>query len=194
MIHCWGLAVAFLVVGALYYPPLAVVGKMGPFEGAVTLDGLEHVNKSSKAEYGAIQELRRLAGRDSAVLEAVGDEIVLGVDLNGDGDTNDILDYSSFSRISASTGIPTVLGWIGHENQWRAGSNLYAGRAFDVMTIYMTKDVEEAKALLYKYRVDLVYIGPRERMAYGLDGLDKFSEFMDKVFDTDGVSIYKLKP
>ena len=94
----------------------------------------------------------------------------------------------------SSTGIPTVLGWPGHELQWRGSSEPFEGREQDVATIYQTKDVEEAKTLLAWYRVDYVYVGPRERESYGEDGLGKFSSFMDTVFQQDAVTVYRLPP
>ena len=48
--------------------------------------------------------------------------------------------------------------------------------------------------LMKKYGVDLVYIGHRERMVYGQAGMSKFSEFMDKIFDSGGVSLYRVRP
>ena len=58
--------------------------------------------------------------------------------------------------------------------------------------IYQSKSVEEAKNLLAKYDVEYVYVGPRERQKYGLEGLSKFSAFMDEVFSAEGVVIYRL--
>ena len=53
--------------------------------------------------------------------------------------------------------------------------------------------MKEAKALLNMYAVDYVYIGAREKEAYGIEGLGKFPEFMDLIFTTDGVDIYKIR-
>ena len=57
----------------------------------------------------------------------------------------------------------------------------------------MTTDGVLAKNLLAKYDVDYVYVGPREREKYGLEGLDKFESFMEPVFNRDDVTIYRLK-
>ena len=165
-----------LVVGSAYYPLAAATTKGELFHGGRTLNGLDYVRQADSAEYKAIQVIRKTAGRDSAVLEAVGD------------------DYSAFGRISASTGVPTVLGWAGHESQWRGSSEPYEGRDLDVATIYETEDVEEAKNLLAKYRVDYVYVGPRERGKYGSAGIAKFSTFMETLFSEGGVTVYRMRP
>ena len=52
--------------------------------------------------------------------------------------------------------------------------------------------MDQAKNLLAKYRVDYVYVGNREREQYGEEGLGKFSEFMDTVFDDGGITIYRM--
>ena len=48
--------------------------------------------------------------------------------------------------------------------------------------------------LMGKYGVDLVYIGHRERKVYGQTGLSKFSEFMDKIFESGDVLLYRVRP
>ena len=174
--HLWAGVVVVLLIGATYYPPAAAASKGDLFHEGATLDGLAFINRSRGAEYRAIQFIRETAGPDSAVLEAVGGG------------------YSAFGRISASTGVPTVLGWPGHEVQWRGSSGPLEGRQEDVATIYQTQDVEEAKSLLARYRVDYVYVGPREEEQYGSEGLGKFPSFMDAPFSEDGVTVYRMPP
>ena len=172
----WAALFIVLLTGAAYYPLAAAATKGNLPHDRATLDGLAHLNRFNEvAEYRAIDFIRRDAGRDSAVLEAVGN------------------DYTSFGRVSSSTGVPTVLGWAGHEVQWRGSHLPMEGRQEDVATIYQTPDVEEAKNLLEKYRVDYVYVGRRERAKYGEEGLAKFSEYMEKVFEADGVVVWRMK-
>ena len=170
----WGVAFVLLLMGSSYYPPAAAASKANLFAGDRTLDGLAHLDPFG-SEYRAIMFLRREAGPNSAVLEAVGGG------------------YSSFGRISGSTGVPTVLGWPGHELQWRGSNAPLDGRETDVRRIYQTLDEDEAQNLLDKYAVDYVYVGNREREAYGPEGLAKFSNFMDRVFAETGVEIYRSR-
>ena len=170
----WAGAFAVLLVGALYYPPAAAASKGDPFSGDATLDGLAFVADRNPAEYRAIKHLRRAAGRNSAVLEAVGEWFDAGL-------------------ISRSTGVPTVLNWPGHQIQWRGSSGKLDGRAEDVAQIYQTQDIQLARNLLDKYDVDYVYVGPRERQKYGSAGMDKFPSFMDTEFSEGDVSIYRLR-
>ena len=168
----WAAAFCALLIASLYYPAAAIASKPDPSAGPRGLDGLAHL--ASADERGAIEFLRDSAGPESAVLEAVGGS------------------YTEFGRISAATGVPTVLGWPGHEVQWRGSAGPLAGREDDVRTIYQSPDALVAENLLGRYGVDYVYVGPRERRAYGTDGLGKFEEFMDRVYSTETVVIYRM--
>jgi uncharacterized membrane protein len=176
--HAWTAATAVLLLASLYYPVGAVLDRTGLLEQGHsfsdnTLDGLDFLNSNSRGEYVAIQWLRDQApwGR---IVEAVGD------------------DYSEYGRISASTGLPTVLGWKGHELQWRGGTRLLDGREEDIATIYRSEDGEEVGRLLERYEVRYVYLGRRERASYGGRHLADFDGILRTVFQQDGVIIYEL--
>ncbi len=177
MTAVWSVAFVALLLGSAYYSLSAVVGK-GAFDQAPTLDGLAFIGEDS-AEYRAIERIRDDAGSESAVLEAFDSASYYG---NG-----------PFGRVSASTGVPTVLGWAGHESQWRGSDAPYAGRPEDIETIYKTQEVELAKNLLAKYNVDYVYVGPLERRKYGDEGLEKFGTFMELFFSEGGITVYRWK-
>jgi YYY domain-containing protein len=169
----WAGVFVALALVAGYYPVAAAATKGEPFRGEATLDGLSYLKRFAPNEYRAIEFLRQNAGRDSTILEAVGN------------------DYTPHGRISSSTGIPTVMGWAGHESQWRGSLDRFASREGDVRTIYSTDSLEEARELLAAYGVEYVYVGAREREKYGSDGIAKFSSFMETVFSEGGVTIYR---
>ena len=52
----------------------------------------------------------------------------------------------------------------------------------DVQDIYQTEDLNKARKLLSKYNVSYVIVGPRERAAYGVSGMEKFGKLGDRVF------------
>jgi YYY domain-containing protein len=171
----WAGAFCVALVIALYYPAAALGSKPDLANGPVGLDGLAHLASGNTDELEAIQFLRADADNGSGMVEAVGGS------------------YTEFGRVSSATGIPTVLGWPGHELQWRGTSEAFDGREDDVKLIYQSPDPEVAKNLLGQYDVDYVYVGPRERRTYGTEGMDKFDEFMDKVFLNSTVAIYRLR-
>ena len=168
--RAWTAALVVLLACSAYYPLAAAATKGDPQGREPTLDGLAHLPADERA---AIEFIRTDAGRDSAVLEAFGN------------------DYSPHGRVSSSTGVPTVLGWAGHEIQWRGSHEPLSGRSEDIQTIYTTEDAGEARRLLDKYGVDYVYFGERERQAYGEAGQPKFGEFMDPVFRQGTVTVYR---
>ncbi len=167
----WAVAFVVLLACSAYYAPAAAATEANTRGLDPTLDGLAHLPRDERA---AIEFIRTDAGRDSAVLEAFGN------------------DYSPHGRVSSSTGVPTVLGWAGHETQWRGSHEPLSGRSEDIKTIYTTEDAEVARGLLDKYGVDYVYVGDRERQAYGEAGLAKFGEFMDPAFQQGSVTVYRL--
>ncbi len=178
-----GLMVGLLIIASAYYPVAAVLDRTGLLREDYslhnnTLDGLaflksEHGRARDPGEYDAIRWLRDEAppGR---IVEAVGD------------------DYSDYGRISASTGRPTILGWKGHELQWRGGSKLLAGREAAVALIYESEDPEEVRRLLQTYGIRYVYLGLRERRDYGGHHLGNFPDLLRTVFESDSVLIYEV--
>ena len=165
---------AVLVVVAVYYPVAAAFSKANGFSGDPTLDGLSFVSQTDSSEREAIEWLNENTGPEDTIAEAVGDS------------------YSSFGRISSATGRPTVLGWAGHEHQWRGTREPFDGRAEDIETIYTTANPAEASELLDKYGVDYVYVGRRERQEYGLASVSKFDAFATRVFESGQTVIFRI--
>ena len=175
-----GVAVALLLAASFYYPLGAALERTGmqagkPSFGDNTLDGLAFLKQGAPGEYEAIRWLRDEApwGR---MVEAVGD------------------DYSGYGRISSSTGLPTVLGWKGHELQWRGSAEPFAGREEAVARIYGSDDPAVVRELLESFGVRYVYLGQRERSSYGVADLSRFDGFLTTAFEADGVIIYEVIP
>ncbi|MBM3943301.1 MAG: hypothetical protein FJ316_10340 [SAR202 cluster bacterium] len=168
---------AVLMAGSLYYPLAAGLhrtGTLGSERGpsGSTLDGLAYLQDTDPGEYAAILWLRDQApwGR---LAEAVGE------------------DYTSYGRVSSATGLPAVLGWKGHELQWRSGNRLFAGREADVARIYQTADPSEVAALLERYNIRYVYQGSREVASYGTGHLRDMGQVLRPVFSRDNVVVYE---
>jgi uncharacterized membrane protein len=101
--------------------------------------------------------------------------------------------YSYMSRISANTGLPTVLGWARHERFWGRNHKEVEKRIKDVRSIYSTGNEKKTLELMDKYNVSYVYIGKLEQQTYSVK-LDKFENetYFEPVY-RDTVTIYKLK-
>jgi len=103
-------------------------------------------------------------------------------------------------RISAMTGLPTVVGWTGPERITRPGwDQVVTWRQEAVNRIYgSTGDFAGIEPLLVQYDVDLIYVGPLERQAYSAMSLRKFDEATETgelriIYDQDGVTIYEYQ-
>lgn len=142
-----------------------------------SLDGTEYLNLSDKGEYLAISWIRREIAGTPVILEAPGGN-----------------SYSTDSRVSAFTGLPTLIGWRWHEIMWGRGWDEVGPRVKDADTIYNTHDIPLAIDLLNRYDVSYIYIGAAERERYGESGgLDKFEneDYFECVY-IGSVRIYRL--
>ncbi|MDD4249956.1 MAG: hypothetical protein PHT13_12740, partial [Methanosarcina sp.] len=101
--------------------------------------------------------------------------------------------YRYTSRVSANTGLPTVIGWARHERFWGRNHKEVEKRITDVRSIYSTGNEKRTLELMDKYNVSYVYIGKLERQTYHVK-LDKFENetYFEPVY-RDTVTIYKLK-
>jgi YYY domain-containing protein len=172
-----------LLVGGMVYPFINLRNMWEHSE----LVGLEGTTPRQHPAGGdaAIAWLREHAQAGSVVLEMVPST---GGSYSGEG----------HGGVSASTGIPTVLGWAGHERQWRGGHETAMAeigpRQSDVDTIYRTTNPQQALDLLQKYDVTYVYVGRLERQAYPAESLAKFAQIGEVVFEEGDVTIYRVIP
>jgi len=98
--------------------------------------------------------------------------------------------YTSYARISTHTGLQTVLGWPGHENQWRGSAVPQGSREADIRQLYQTRSWNEAEAILDRYDIDYVYVGSLERSTYQPLIDTKFLASMQLVFQQGDVQIF----
>jgi uncharacterized membrane protein len=100
--------------------------------------------------------------------------------------------YRWGGRFANYTGLPTVIGWPWHQIQQRTDyAFAIQDRAEDVREMYETVDEQQALLLLQKYNVKYVVVGDLERIAYPVDGLQKFENLGRKVFENQGTAIYE---
>jgi uncharacterized membrane protein len=159
----------------LVYPLLATWTKTDGFQPywGRTLDGTAYLSGASPDDAAAIEWMRANLPF-GVVAEAVGGS------------------YSGYARISAHTGLPTVIGWPFHEVQWRGDAALLGSREADIQQLYQTRDWAEAQSIVQAYGIDYVYIGPLERATYAPLVERKFEAFMDLVYQDEAVLIYSV--
>lgn len=102
--------------------------------------------------------------------------------------------YTGYERVSAMTGLPTVLGWYVHEWLWRNDTGDLNQKSADIQSIYTSSDEALVKFLIDKYEISYIVVGSKEFEKYG----DKLNEELlleigEKVFQSGNSSTYILK-
>ncbi len=184
-------AVLFIGLG-LVYTVMAIPSRAGDFTGSANLDGASSVALNNPDDWAAIEWLDANAEQG---MPAGSVPVILEAPWYGS--------YNYNGRISVFTGFPTVLGWAGHEGQWRGNYDQQAIREPDIATIYTSSDAQTTLDLLHKFNVDYVILGQPE-LAYiqnvcsqsggctTSSALRKFSQVLQPVFNQGQVTIYKV--
>jgi YYY domain-containing protein len=175
--HLLSVAVVLLVGAGLVYTVAAGYSKANGFQGETTLDGLAYLRRFQPDDAAAIDWLRANIKGAPVVLEAAGGS------------------YSQYNRVSMATGLPTLLGWDGHELQWRGDryGEVVAGRPEAIDRIYRLAKGEELLDLMRQWDIEYLYVGNLEREKYRLTSaaLNRFEQVLRKVYENGTVRIYQ---
>lgn len=98
--------------------------------------------------------------------------------------------YSGYARVSTFTGLPTVLGWPGHESQWRGSYGPQGSRQDDIKLLYATPDWAAAQEIISRYNIRYIYVGDLERGAPLRE--EKFRSHLKVAFQQGNVTIYEV--
>ncbi|HEY1348459.1 MAG TPA: DUF2298 domain-containing protein [Ktedonobacteraceae bacterium] len=178
----WSAALlVFLLMGAVY-PLTAAYQRYGNFtQRDTSLDGLNYLRSYAPGDYAAIRWIDRNITGDPAIVEAFGS------------------DYTDYGRISAFTGLPTIMGWEGHEWQWRVNwvsrgfnSADFFRRIGDINQIYTSNAAQTVLTLMAHYGARYLYVGALEQATYVGVNLQRFGSFLNVVYQSDGVTIYHV--
>lgn len=166
------LGLSLLMLVALTYPTLGIFSKTNNFRPpfGYTLDDFDRVQRENPDEAAAILWLR--SAPDGVVAEAIGGS------------------YSQYGRISIYTGLPTVLGWPGHEDQWRDHA-LQVPRLEDIETLYTTNDWVATQEIIERYNIRYIIVGNLERTTYQMNE-EKFNRFLKPVFQQGNTTVYAV--
>jgi YYY domain-containing protein len=202
----WAMGLLALVLASTAYPLLAPPARLAHYDFQVkqlvltrsnSLDGLTYLQNCRppdldpdpvpfctydvSSDYAAIRWINANIQGDPVIVEATGN------------------DYSLYGRVSAFTGLPTIMGWVGHEYQWRVNwlnnalnaADFYR-RTADIDAIYTSPDANLVLTTMARYQARYLYVGPLERIKYPHVNLQRFSAFMQVVYNAAGVTIYKV--
>jgi YYY domain-containing protein len=214
----WAGCLAVLVIASMIYPTVAPAARLSvynPKTGKMqmtptwSLDGLAYLKDCKPSDsypsmdsdpspfcqvnvtgdYYAIRWINANIKGDPIVVEAA----------NAQDE-----DYSEYALVSSFTGLPTIMGWPGHEVQWRNGwlqnpanSASFDQRLTDINTIYTDPNPQVVLNLMHSYRAEYLYVGAMEYYQYLKSNpganLHRFASFMQMVYNKDGAAIYKVK-
>ena len=99
--------------------------------------------------------------------------------------------YTGFTRVATHSGLPSVLGWPGHEIQWRGGAEEMGSREPDLAQLYRARTWDQALAILERYNIRYIYIGGLERSEYQVEE-ELFQQYLRPVYETPSVTIYEV--
>lgn len=165
-------------VGCCFYTVTAVHAWFGQVWNPAQYQGLDataYLETTFPEDAAAIRWLNEHVTGDPVVLEANGDS------------------YSDYERVSAMTGLPTVLGWYVHEWLWRGDTGALNERAQEVEAIYTSTNQEEVKKLLEKYQVRYIFVGAREREKYAALNESMLQSLGNIVFSDEQSQTYVLQ-
>jgi YYY domain-containing protein len=163
-----------VLVPGLAYPLGATWTKSNGFRGDPTLMGDRFLERGAPSDYRAIEWLRQNADGRPVVVEAVGG------------------DYSEHARVSTFSGLPTVIGWVGHELQWRGEQAEFGRRQQAVDAIYRATTLDELTRVAEMYRVRYVFFGTLERAKYGPDAQGRLDRLLPVAYSRSGTTIYRV--
>jgi len=159
----------------MLYPYFSINSYFGDLKVYSGLNGTKYLKSLYPNDYEAILWINENIKGQPVILEAQGDS------------------YTDYARVSANTGLPTVLGWAVHEWLWRGTYDVPSPRIEEVKKMYESEDIEETKTLLKKYRVILVFLGDLELQKYPNLNEEKFESLGKVIYQKEDTKIYKIK-
>ena len=164
----------FLLSLVLIYPVFAINSYYRDLKTYQDLDGTTYLSSLYPGDYKLINWLNINIQGQPVILEASGDS------------------YTDYARISANTGLPTVIGWSVHEWLWRGTYAIVAPRIADVQTLYTTNNSVIAKNLIKKYNISYVVVSGLERQKYPNLNEQTFTKLGKLIFRSGETRLYKI--
>ncbi|MCI6042978.1 DUF2298 domain-containing protein [bacterium] len=138
-------------------------------------DATAFLEKNFAEDASAIRWLNENVEGTPVVLEANGDS------------------YSDYERVSAMTGLPTILGWYVHEWLWRGGTEELNQRIGIVEAVYTSSDQELVKSILEEYQVEYIFVGRMEQEKYENLNENMLKSLGNVVFQDNNSGTYILQ-
>lgn len=166
---CWGV----IGLGMLYFPA-ALVGR--PMTTIWTLDGQYWFKVEAAEAWQAVIWLSEHARPGERIVEPT------------------TMSQQGYNLISAFSGQPALLGWVGHEGIWRGSDDLpqIIQRRRDIAEIYQTSDPARLRQLLDVYAVAYVLWNDQVRLLYRVS-TPRALAALPRVLQAGGVSLFSAQ-
>jgi YYY domain-containing protein len=168
-------AAVFLVAG-MVYPLSAIATRMReqPPDGP-NLDGIAFLSPDDRAAVRWLSAQNGPRGR-VVIAEGVGDEY-----------------DSSAAAMATYSGAATVVGWAGHELQWRGPLPELGSRQSDLAALYRDVPVDAIRPIVDRYAVRYVVVRDVERKKYGDTVTSRFDGVLPVAFRAGSTVIYRAR-
>ncbi len=163
-----------LISLVIIYPYFAINSYYRGLATYHNLDGTIYLSSLYPNDYKLINWINQNIKGQPVILEASGDS------------------YTNYARISANTGIPTVIGWSVHEWLWRGSYDIVAPRIEDVKNIYTYNDINIVKNLIRKYNVSYVVVSSLEKEKYPNLNEENFKLLGKIIYKSNLATLYKI--
>ena len=167
------------------YPYFAINSYYGNLSQYRGLDGIVWMRDQYNDDYEAILWLRQNVNCPEGVVADCQNQPVIAEAVKES--------YTDYARVSAYTGLPTIVGWPVHEWLWRGSYDEAGKRIPEVQILYETTDIEEAKSVIKKYNVAYIFVGALEKEQYSQLNTDKFASLADVIFEQGQTKIFRVK-
>ena len=181
VLRALSVAAGVVLIAGCIYPPVAIWSKTRETDlGGPTLDAVSHLRHFRPDEFAAVEWLQSHTRVTDVIAQAAGDSY-----------------QPDDGRVSVMTARPTLLGWQGHESQWR-GSQYDAmanGRTEALTRIYNAGSDEDLARVLSNWNVGFVYVSGRERGAYAMrpEHEARLERVMELGFTRGSVRVYRRR-
>jgi len=147
-----GIVSALFAVGLLY-PVSSLAGKVASVSQPASLNALRDLHRYDPTRAAAVDWIRHHTDPEVVIAEAPG------------------IGYRpETSWVSGLTGRPTLMGWQGHEAQWRgrAFTTQAAARVEALEGMYVRRPIDEIVMLMRLWGVEFLLLGPTEESRFAV--------------------------
>jgi uncharacterized membrane protein len=179
-------AIFFILLFSLVaiYPNFAVNSYYNNLKNIQGLYGLNWMQTQYPDDYKAVVWIRENIICSETTTGQCNSQPVI-VEANGES-------YTDYARVSANTGLPTIIGWPVHEWLWRGSYDEAGKRIPEVATVYESKDMVETINVLKKYNAEYIFIGQLEKDKYKNLNINKLNSLGKTIYETGNTKIIKI--